>query len=74
MEKEMSLEEKAKKFARLWTEGKKLDVNPFKEYKLIEAVINYLDEKGYIVLLFPTNKYMAYYDLTDKGKEWALEN
>ncbi len=74
MEKEKSLEEIAKDVARLLVKGKKWDVNPFRDYNLIEAVMNYLDEKKYVELRYPTNKYMARYELTDKGKEWALED
>ena len=71
MEKK-SLEDRAKEIAKLLINGKKWDVNPFKQHKEIVEIIDYFEKNEYIELRFPTNKYMARYEFTDKGKEWAL--
>jgi len=74
MGEKLSLEDKAKQVAKLWISGKKWDINPFKQYEEMKEILGFFKEKEYIELMFATNKYFAYYDFTEKGKEWASSN
>ncbi len=67
-----SLEERAKEVAKLWFENKKWNINPFTQYREMNEIINYFKENDYIDTRFGTNKYFSYFEINDKGKNWAF--